>query len=427
MSDNGNVPTKRIHPVLLYAGVFLLAFVLLVFRRVSAFTMPQFYGEDGIKWYLDAHDLGVRAWLIPHGGYIQLFPRVVGSLAQLVPMVLAPLLFSLVALVVLSGASVFVLTDRFNEVLPNLWGRAAVAVFILLTPSMGDMHGTLTNSHYVLSLMAALILLVATPDKRIGWRIFDVVLILLSGLSNPFCILLTPLVWVRYRQYRDKHLFTLACLTTACAVLQFGMRVIVGSDRSAAPLGASVQWLIHILANRVFLNGLLGQANILSLATAIRDEYSGVGLIAPCIVVAICLFLLFRAWTQGTIGLRLFMAFAFLSLAVALASPLASINQSQWMALATLNSAGRYFWFAILAFFLALLQVAILDKNRRCRGVAIAFLALSPLGMTSDYLINPLPYMGHKAAAAVYDKSPKGTRLLIPATPTEDWAFWITK
>ncbi len=422
--------TLSVSSQFLYFVAFVFAFLLLAFRRPDAFLVPQFYAEDGRCWYLDAHQIGWKSCLIVYGGYLQIYPRLIASLSQLIPMILAPVVFNTVAVATRSAASVFLLTGRFRDVVPNIWARGALAVFVLATPSAWELHATLTNAHFALSLVATLILLAATPDVRPAWRIFDLTMVILSGLSGPFCLLLAPVTWIRYyRQRRNpqfRWLLILACTITFCALTQLTANLLTGSNRDAAPLGASFELLLHILGGRIFFTTLFGEANYLS---SINGKVFLVwdAPIAAAATVAGVAFIT-RAWKQGPDALRLFTTFATLALVAALVSPLVSDTTAQWpLMVVAPHVGGRYWFFPVIAFFVSLVQIAGQDKRRGWRVAASVLLALSPIGMVADWPMDAWVYWGHARAAAVYDQAPMGTRVLIPCAPAEPWKFWITK
>ncbi len=46
-------------------------------HRVDAFTNPQFYAEDGSRWFSDAYNVGaIRALGLSWAGYLQVISRI---------------------------------------------------------------------------------------------------------------------------------------------------------------------------------------------------------------------------------------------------------------------------------------------------------------------------------------------------------------
>lgn len=84
-----------------------------------------------------------------------------------------------------------------------------------------------TNAQVQLALLSFLVL-VAAPATTLAWRSFDAAVLLLSGLSGPFCLLLVPVAVVAWWQGRTRsHAERLACVLLAAAV----------QGRVAAPAG----------------------------------------------------------------------------------------------------------------------------------------------------------------------------------------------
>jgi hypothetical protein len=67
-----------------------------------------------------------------------------------------------------------------------------LASLYLLMPNTAELHANVTNSQWYLALAAFLIVISDAAPNRI-WKAFDNVLLLLSGLSGPFSIFLTPI------------------------------------------------------------------------------------------------------------------------------------------------------------------------------------------------------------------------------------------
>src|SRR5208282_5718589 len=82
-----------------HGAIFLLACAVIVWRRPDAFFHAQFYAEDGHVWFADAYNLGWWPALFhTFAGYFETLPRLVASLALLVPLALVPLFFNIIAI-----------------------------------------------------------------------------------------------------------------------------------------------------------------------------------------------------------------------------------------------------------------------------------------------------------------------------------------
>jgi len=87
---------------------------LIASRRPDALTRPQFWAEDGAVWYAQAYNDGAwSALLHPWTGYVQTFSRLTAAVSLSVPLVDAPLVFAVAALVAQAVPPLFLLSSRF--------------------------------------------------------------------------------------------------------------------------------------------------------------------------------------------------------------------------------------------------------------------------------------------------------------------------
>ena len=244
--------------VLLCGLAFLIACAILVTRRPDAIFHAQFFAEDGHVWYAEAYNLGWLTTLFrAQDGYFQTLPRLAGALAQLVPLALAPMVLNLIAIAVEAIPVILLLSTR-SSVWGSLHFRALLACAYLVLPNSREMIAILTSSQWILALSVFLLLAASTP-KGVAVRIFDISILLLSGLTGPFCFFLFPvaffLAWKRRGLWRFAEAGLLAAL---CAVQAWGLLVVDPSGRAHAPLGAGFGLFTRLLASQIFLGALFG-------------------------------------------------------------------------------------------------------------------------------------------------------------------------
>jgi hypothetical protein len=137
LQSRGDAETRArsLAPYLWHTLIFLGAFVLLSTRRPDALIHPQFYAEDGKSWYTDAYNLGgLKALFLSVGGYVQIYPRLIAALVQPLPLVWAPLVFNVVAIITRILPISFLLSSRFERVIPSKPARGFLALFLLALP-----------------------------------------------------------------------------------------------------------------------------------------------------------------------------------------------------------------------------------------------------------------------------------------------------
>jgi len=53
-------------------SLFLIAFILIISRRIDIILNPQFWAEDGVVWYQQAYNLGIlKTFFVAQSGYLQ--------------------------------------------------------------------------------------------------------------------------------------------------------------------------------------------------------------------------------------------------------------------------------------------------------------------------------------------------------------------
>ncbi len=164
---------------------------MLFLRRPDAFTNPQLWAEDGSVFLSDARSHGASALWRTLGGYYQLVPRLVAWGASQVHLLWTPALYNLAALGAVIFVALYLLSGRIR--LPC---KGLMVLAVVFCPHRGEVFMTLANVQWVLSL--ALLLLVASEEpSNFADRAFDVIVLMLVGLTGPFVFLFLPLLLVR--------------------------------------------------------------------------------------------------------------------------------------------------------------------------------------------------------------------------------------
>jgi hypothetical protein len=405
----------------------------------------QFYADDA-GWYQTAYAQGPLLSLThPAHGYFVLLQRLAASASLALPLVAAPTFFNIVALLVQVVGIAYLLSPRMDVAIPRLWVRVALAVLVLALPNAYDTRGNLTNSQWPLALIAFLVVFARPPRRRLGWLV-DALLLVLSGLTGPYCLLLEPIVLWRWAHDRgDRHRLFVMLLVSACSVLQGAALVLTrGAATGSSGLAAGIAPLITMLGRQITLGLTAGAHGLNGLASTPLGDSLAVLAVLAAIPVAVC------AWAgwRGPAILRAFCLFAVLELALALAAP--SITLPQWPNLGhpadvtNFHPGGiRYFLYPLIAFATSLgwlvwrnLEAARVRRGRdgaaprqppapalRALGGAAtvgagAILLLAAVnGVPRDWLYPP--YLDEHWAAQVQrlESAPPGTPVVIPTNP----------
>jgi len=192
-------------------GVVALAvalIALLIFLRGPARLLhPQFYAEDGYVFFKSAWEQGFFASLFePYSGYLHLVPRLVAGVALLGPLVLAPLVFTLSAFLIMLVPVWYLLGNRMR-CLPAFSTRIVCAALFAAMPAVQETYVNITNAHWYLLFATCFVLASEQPvNKR--QLVADTLVLGLYALSSPLSAIFLPLAVAR--AWRDRRRADLA-------------------------------------------------------------------------------------------------------------------------------------------------------------------------------------------------------------------------
>jgi hypothetical protein len=386
--------------------VFFYAAAAIAVRAPDMLMNPQFYAEGG-TWYADAYNMGwARTLLLPVGGYyLGVFPRLVAGLSLLIPLRFAPLLMNLFGIALQALPVSILLSSRCAR-----WGplsiRLLMAAAYLALPNAGEIHVVLASAQSHLSLAACLLVL-ANPPKDWQWKVFDATVLLLCGLTGPFCLLLLPVAGVFWWQRRQNWCGIVCGILAVTSALEAWTLLRGGwQQRIHTPLGATPLLFAKIVAGQVYVGALAGQNEFASRAS----------LPAVTVVFLIGTFVLSWCLLKGGWELRLFIVFSAMVLAAALRSPLAGGLQRQWEFLAT-STGGRYWFFPMLAVSWSLIWCATQSAFKPCRVLGMMCLAAMLWGELRDWKYPPFPDKHFPQYVSKFAAAPPGSTVTIPICP----------
>jgi hypothetical protein len=381
--------------------VGILAAVIVMFlRRPDILLDAKFWAEDGTVWYSEAHrDGALSALLQPQTGYFQTISRLIFGISLAIPLEHVPLFANSVGLLVRAALVGFLLSQRFDWV---PWpARLALVIYYLLMPRIGEVHANVTNTHWYLALYALMVVIAGPARSRAG-QFHDFGVLAIAGLSGPFILLLIPCLVVRVFSNADQrpHAFRLLFFAVMLAAVQLVAIVTQSADnRSAAPLGATMELFVKIIGSRVVAESILPRGpRDLATNTII------VALAAAVVVMGI------RAggWRALCIALL-----GTLQMAAAMVSPIISLHEPQWPLF--MISGDRYFVIPRLAFFaLALFAFSQLRTGGRMKAALgiVVVLALLP-----SFRLRPVPGPSFAAEVNRYRDAAPGDVVVLRIAP----------
>jgi len=403
-----------------HGAIFLIACAVVFSRRPDALTNPQFWAEDGHIWFADAYNLGWwDALLRPEVGYYQTLPRLVASLALLLPLSRAPLLLNLAALALQALPVNILLSSRLTAFGTTRF-RALMAITYLVLPNCPEICANITNAQWVLALSALLLLVASPPIDNVG-LCFDLLTVLLCGLTGPFCILLLPIaIYLAFKRHGAWRWMT-SFVLVACSLIQaWGLLVVNPAARTSwGVLGATPGLFIRIIAGNIFFGALLGTNE---LAEVSRPWFFCFLLFIVIVGVAIVA----DAYVHSVIEMKLFILFAAMIVAASLLSPTAYAlpGVTKWQQLAAASGV-RYWFFPSLAFLWSLLLCA---KSRASIGkiVPACLLLLLCFGIAFRWRRPAFQNLNFSEAAQRFEAVPEGTVAIFPENPS-GWNMKLVK
>lgn len=396
-------------------------------RRPDVFASPQFWAEDGMEWYARAYnEPGLANLVSPYGGYLQLFPRFAGWLSQLVSFGSAPLLMAVLALCVQAIAPVFLLTDRFAWAVPSRMLRGLLAILLIAVPNLMEVHVNVTNSHVHLAFLAFLVLL-SEPAATRGWKAFDAAVLLLSGFSGPFCVLLTPVALLAWWRRRDRASAVRVCCVAGPALVQAVLLSPLAPPPSSStsrgivirtpmsPYGATPANLLRLFGGQIVVGGLAGWHAFVALHDGLLAAHPWLPALLGLAGIA---FLVRAAWITDSFALRLLLLYATLHMAAGLASPIIMGDRPLWVMLAGPGAGQRYWYTMTLAFLTTIVWTVVADPRpspRVAAGLALAVLLL--VGIPGDWRLPPRQDFDFAGQSLRLAQSPAGKVVRIPIPP----------
>ncbi|HYA00419.1 MAG TPA: hypothetical protein VEK76_08725 [Candidatus Binatia bacterium] len=407
------------HLALMISAVAVCAGVI-ISRRPDAFTNPQFYAEDGARWFSDAYNDGPwQALFLSYQGHFLVQPRLVALIATPFGAASAPRIYNIFGLIFQILPVAFFLSPRFRSVLPSLWARTALCAVYLLMPST-ELNVDVASAQFHLVILATLVL-VAPPPTGWGWRLFDAATMTLTALTGAFVYVLLPVALLWWWLRRQRHTAVL------CLILLLGLGAQLYSTtvapRTSSSLGASFSNLMLILCDRVILAGLFAEEGHTHVFVA---GHTHAVLWAALFCVASLPVVLYAA-LRAPWELRFFDLTALGITAAGLAFPLVSTGGDQWAIIVSGQAAERYFLMAQVAWVITLLWAA----SRLPRPP----LRVAGWGLTAAAFVSGLVVAWQYPAftddhwpqeAAEIASSPPGAHLTLPIPPFPPWSVDVT-
>lgn len=397
------ITTNRIF---IFFSLFVFCFILFAARRPEIINNPQFWGEDGAVWYNQAYTYGAfRSLILAQDGYFQTFPKLVASFSLLFPLYAAPLIFNIIAITIRCLVILFLLSSRMERY--PLSARLIISLYILIMPNLDEVHANITNTQWYLSLWLFMVLIAEKP-KGIYWQINDYMVLILTGLSGPFIVFLSPVLALRLMEGMSLKrllfktllakvdsfvlIFSIICIIQVAAILM------TGGTRSGAPLGASPTLLSSILSTRLLVGFLLS----LKAANALWNMHvlnfsictAGIAILIYCFI-------------KGDWRAKAIVIYPVLMLGFALAMPMIHSTLPQWPFIE--YGAGQRYFLVPNIFWVAIILLSASKAGKKApKAVFTVMTALILIAGWRNFSLTRLPNQNWVNEVFMFEQSQPG-------------------
>ena len=425
---------RLLPPAVFWSLAIAVTGALLVLRRPDAVFHAQFWAEDGVVWYADAYKHGaLRALFLPRDGYLQVLPRLAAAAALCVPLLRAPLIMNLIALIVEALPPLFLVSSRTRNLGP-LGLRCALAFLYLFVPDSFELHAIMTDAQWNLALLVFLVLIAEAPQSRAG-KVFDVAVLALCAVSGPFCVFVVPVALVRtlgplvLRTAGPKlnpseqrwRWVQLSVLVAGCVVQ--GLVLLNATDaRLDTALGASLPKLAQIIAGQIVVPVFRGSNRLDQVASS---PASFTVLVFLLTVVAVAAFV--YGLLRGSLPLRCFILFAALAVTAGLIYPTAEPVPYQWNVLLLPDVGLRYWYLPKLALMATLVWMLGRQRPMTIRLVAGVLACIMVFSMVRHWRYPAFTDFNFAGYVRVFEELPPGTPLRIRVNPGGIWMMTLVK
>jgi hypothetical protein len=402
---------------------YLLFAALLVARRPDCIRNPQFWAEEGTRFFVDAHERSVWINLATHSlGYFYLSIRLVSQAAAHVPLQHAPLMLVLSALGIQAGVPSFILSSRCANWMGPFPLRLAAALLYCGMPNSFEVHCIALNARVHLVILAALII-VSPPPLTSRGKVFDATVLILTGLSGPYVLLLAPMALWRHWQAPTSTTWRNCLILFVTFGFAIFAAVMSGRQRAGnIQLGASFWEGVRVIGGQLVIGFLLGEKTY----AAILHQSWFDAAAAMSLLFLVLLLIVILKW--GRTELRYLLLIGFGSLAMALAAPVGSQDIPHWRALWSVPGCGqRYYFLPMATLLFALATLAGRAKQWWWRGLAAGLLVLiGAMGARVDWVLPPFTDFHFRTYVALYRSLPPGSYMTVPINPP-GWQMKIRK
>ncbi len=132
-----------------YLFTLISIYMINLIRARELVQHPSFWAEDGLFFFRESLELGVRSLLAPVLDHFNTIPRVLALLALVFPIKFAPLFYILTAGLISSACIAYFVKDSFSWIIPNRSLRFFLAILMSFTPGTEEIFFSYCTLGYV--------------------------------------------------------------------------------------------------------------------------------------------------------------------------------------------------------------------------------------------------------------------------------------
>ena len=236
--------------------LWIVAFLIVALRIPNCWRGGEFVGEDAWVFFAGAFNQPWTASILtPYAGYFHFLPRILAELFSVLPIVYQPYAYGIFSLAFNAFIFSIFYFPHFETLIRDSRIRAGVVILMALAGNAENL-GLLLGLHWYLSFAMAMMLVMNSPEGRVG-QIAMYLLAFLTVWSTPVTIVLFPfLIWKCW--YGSTRFMRLWSLFTCLNLVAVGLFVVWMRFDTATRTGDFdfIQLLVGI--ERLFLRGWLG-------------------------------------------------------------------------------------------------------------------------------------------------------------------------
>lgn len=398
--------------------VIIASFITILLRRPDLITNPQFWAEDGPTFYANAYNHGFDSLFMPYAGVFQTFMRLIALGVSKMPIEAGPILFNLVGITVILLPVFIIWADPHLLFTRNKERFLLLFTYLyLLNPKNTEIFGNLTNAGWYLALAAGLVLVRKNTPQARKWIPFDIAVLVLCGLTGPFCLaLFLPALYLVWR-YKDRATMLKAGVILVCACIQLSVFVFSGSGKdssiSLAPqahaMAAQYDRPVKITGMRLVGLPVFGE-DIMTPPVADSDQLFVLGLLVAAVFVVAMI-------KTANVPLKILIFYCFLMYVLGLSRAGAMPIVDFWKILQFNTFGERYFFLPFTGWVLVLIALVHEKRDSIFTHLARALLLLFVIMFPLSFAIKPLPDYGYKTYISEFKAAKGGSVSCVEVNP----------